>query len=66
MWISAEQSVMICGIVYVFMGFVVLIGHVQLSLLIMGGGTGALATIESFIIFLILLEMAERCLHVSG
>jgi len=34
--ISIEKSVMVSGIVYVFLGFVVLIGHVQLSLLIMG------------------------------
>ena len=31
-------SVMVSSIVYVFLGFVVVIGHVQLSLLIMVGG----------------------------
>jgi len=31
---------MVSGIVYVFLGFVIVIGHVQLSLLIMGP-TGA-------------------------
>jgi len=32
---------MVSGIVYVFLGFVIVIGHVQLSLLIMGSPTGA-------------------------
>jgi len=32
-----EQSVMMSDIAYVFMGFVAVIDHVQLSLLIMGG-----------------------------
>ena len=40
MWISIEQSVKVSGIVYVFLGFVVVIGHVQLSLLIMGPHPG--------------------------
>jgi len=31
-----EQSVMVSGTVYDFMGFVVVIGHEQLTLLIMG------------------------------
>ena len=44
-WISMEQSVMVSGTVYVFLGFVVVIGHAQLSLLTMGGTTGAKTTI---------------------
>ena len=42
MWIphAPQQSVMISGIVYVFMGFVVVIGHEQQSLLIMGSPQG--------------------------
>jgi len=44
-WISIEQSVIVFGIVYVFLGFAVVIGHVQWSLLIIGGPTGALTTI---------------------
>ena len=31
-----EQSAMVSGTVYIFMGFVVVIGHEQLTLLIMG------------------------------
>ena len=46
--ISIEQSAMVSSIVFVLMGFVVVIGHVQLSLLIMGWGTGALTTISCF------------------
>ena len=38
LWISIEQTVMVSGIAYVFLGFVVVIGHVQLSWLIMVGG----------------------------
>ena len=49
------------------MRFVVVIGHEQPSLLIMGGGPlGYLPTMGRLIIFLILLKLAERCLHVSG
>jgi len=40
-WITIEQSVMVSGIVYIFLGFVVVIGHVQLSLLIMGAPLGS-------------------------
>ena len=66
MWISIEQWVIVSGIVYVFLGLWFMIGHVRLSLLIMGGGpTGALATIGFLIIFLTLLKLAERCVHVS-
>jgi len=35
-WISIERSVVVSGIVYVFLGLWFVIGHVQLSLLIMG------------------------------
>jgi len=35
-WISIEQSVVVSGIVYVFLGLWFGIGHVQLSLLIIG------------------------------
>jgi len=44
MWISIEQSMSVSGIVYVFMESVVLIGHVQLSLLILGDPTWASIT----------------------
>ena len=51
-WISIEQSVMLSGIVYVFLGFGVHDwSYVQLSLLIMGDPTGALTTIGCLIIF---------------
>jgi len=40
MWIPIEQSVMVSGIVYVFMGFAFMIGHEQVSLLIMGAPLG--------------------------
>jgi len=40
-WIPIEQSVIVSGIVYVFMGFASVIGHEQLSLLIMGGPWGS-------------------------
>jgi len=60
-WISIEQSVMVFGIGYVFLGFVVVIGHVQLSLLIMGwGATGAWTTIGRLIIFLVLLKIGRE------
>ena len=52
--ISMEQSVMVSGIVYVFAGSLVVIGHVQLTLLIMGAPTGALPIIDHLIIFLTL------------
>jgi len=52
-----EQSVMVSGIVYIFLGLVVVIGHVQSALLIMGGPTGAFTTIGCLIIFLILLKI---------
>ena len=55
-WISIKESVMVSGIVYVFMGSEV-IGHVQLSLLIMGAPAGALTTIGCSIFFLILLQI---------
>ena len=52
-WISIEQSVMVSGIVYVFLGLWFMIGHVQLSLLIIG----ALTTIGCLIFVLILLKI---------
>ena len=52
-WMSIEQSVMVSGIVYLFLGLWFMIGHLQLGLLIMGA---PLATIGCLIIFLILLK----------
>jgi len=39
-WISIEQWVIVFGIVYAFLRLWFMIGHVQLSLLIMGGPLG--------------------------
>ena len=44
-WIPIELSAMVPGIVYVFMGLASVIGYEWLSLLIMGGPTGAMTTV---------------------
>ena len=62
-WIlMIEQWVMVSGIVYVFMGFVVLGWScaVQLSLIIMRGPYWTFTTIGCLIIFLILLEIGGK------
>ena len=48
---------MVSGIVYVFMGFVVHDWPCVVKFTIYGGPTGALTTIGSLMIFLILLEI---------
>ena len=57
MWISDGQSVMVFGIVYVFMGFVVRDWSQAVELTTYGGPTGILTTIGCLIIFLILLKI---------
>jgi len=65
-WISFEQSVMVSGVVLVFLGFVVRDWSLPAEFTNYGGPTGALTIIIHLVIFLILLKSAERCLHVSG
>ena len=50
MWISIEQSVMVSGIAYVFMGFVVRDWLFPVEFINYGGPTGALTVISHYII----------------
>lgn len=57
MWIPIEQTVMVSGIVYVCMRFVVRDWSVAVEFTNDGGPTGALTSIGRLVIFLILLQI---------